>query len=104
MLGGNALSLDVIAIIECGCLVNVNACFGLARTVYVYTVHDCVFGDFPAKNVICIGLARTVCIYNVYDRILGDIPAKITVCTPYMHGSGQPYSIDMRQALIEVRI
>jgi len=76
MLGGNALSLDVIAIIECGCLVNVNACFGLARTVYVYTVHDCVFGDFPAKNVICIGLARTVCIYIVYDRICTDFSAK----------------------------
>ena len=32
---------------------------------FIYTVHDCPFGDFPAKNI---------------------------VYTPYMHGSGQPYS------------
>jgi len=28
----------------------------------------------------------------VYDRIFGDFPAKHTVCTPYIYGSGQPYS------------
>jgi len=25
---------------------------GLARTVYIYTVYDCRFGDFPAKNTV----------------------------------------------------
>ena len=28
--------------------------------------------------------------YTVFDRIFGDFPAKTTVYTPYMHGSGQP--------------
>jgi len=38
-----------------------------------------------------IGLARTIYIYTVYDRIFGDFPAKNTVYTPYIYGSGQPY-------------
>jgi len=29
----------------------------------------------------------------VYDRIFGDFPAKKTVYTPYIYGSGQPYTI-----------
>ena len=32
------------------------------------------------------------CIYTVYDRIFGDFPAKSIVYTPYVHGSGQPYT------------
>jgi len=31
-------------------------------------------------------------IHTVYDRIFGDFPAKNTVYAPYIHGSGQPYS------------
>ena len=35
-------------------------------------------------------------IYTVHDRVIGDFPAKITVYTPYiytyMYGAGQPYS------------
>jgi hypothetical protein len=27
-------------------------CLGLARTVYIYTVYDRIFGDFPANNTI----------------------------------------------------
>jgi len=38
-----------------------------------------------------VGLARTY-IYTVYDRIFGDVPAKNTVYTPYIYGSGQPYT------------
>ena len=30
--------------------------------------------------------------YIVYNRIFGAFPAKNSVCTPYIHGSGQPYS------------
>jgi hypothetical protein len=30
--------------------------------------------------------------HTIYDRIFGDFPAKITVYTPYIYGSGQPYS------------
>jgi hypothetical protein len=30
--------------------------------------------------------------HTVYDRIFGDFPAKNTVYTPYIYGSGQPYS------------
>ena len=40
---------------------------------------------------ISLGLARTVYIYTVYDRIFGDFPAKVTVHTPYIYGSGHPY-------------
>jgi hypothetical protein len=28
--------------------------------------------------------------YTLHDRIFGDLPAKNTVYTPYIHGSGQP--------------
>jgi len=42
-----------------------------------------------------VGLARTVYIYTVYDRIFVDFPAKNTVYTPYIYiyiyGSGQLY-------------
>jgi hypothetical protein len=31
-------------------------------------------------------------IYTVYDCIFGDFPAKTTVYTPYIYGSGQPYT------------
>jgi len=31
-------------------------------------------------------------IYTPYDRILLDFPAKNTVYTPYIYGSGQPYT------------
>jgi hypothetical protein len=37
------------------------------------------------------GLAITVYIYTVHDRIFGDFPAKVTVYTPYIYVSGQPY-------------
>jgi hypothetical protein len=30
--------------------------------------------------------------YTLYDRIFGDFPAKNTVYTPYIYGSGQPYT------------
>jgi hypothetical protein len=40
---------------------------------------------------LCVGLARTVYIHTVYDRIFGDFPATNSVCTPYIYGSGQPY-------------
>jgi hypothetical protein len=29
-------------------------------------------------------------ICTIYDRIFGDFPAKNTVYTPYIYGSGQP--------------
>ena len=32
------------------------------------------------------------CIYTVYDRIFDDFPARNTVYTPYIYGSGQPYT------------
>jgi len=31
-------------------------------------------------------------IYTPYDRIFDDFPAKNTVYTPYIYGSGQPYT------------
>jgi len=37
-----------------------------------------------------VGLTRTVYIYTVYDRIYGEFPAKNTVYTPCIYGSGQP--------------
>jgi hypothetical protein len=37
-------------------------------------------------------LARLVYIYTVYDRIFGEFPAQNTVYTPYIYGSGQPYT------------
>jgi hypothetical protein len=37
------------------------------------------------------GMAITVYIYTVHDRIFGDFPAKVTVYTPYIYVSGQPY-------------
>jgi hypothetical protein len=39
-----------------------------------------------------------ICVYALYMTVLymhckfGDFPAKNTVCTPYIYGSGQPYS------------
>ena len=39
---------------------------------------------------ILVGLAKTVYIHTVYDRIFGYIPAKNTVYTPYIYGPGQP--------------
>ena len=36
----------------------------------------------------CIGLAKAIYIH----RIFGDFPAKNTVYTPYIYGSGQPYT------------
>ena len=30
--------------------------------------------------------------YIIYDRIFDDFPAKNTVYTPYIYGSGQPYT------------
>jgi len=38
-----------------------------------------------------IGLARIIYIYTVYDRIFGEFPAKNTIYTTYLYGSGQPY-------------
>jgi hypothetical protein len=32
-----------------------------------------------------IGLARTVYIYTIYDRIFDDFPAENTVYTPYIY-------------------
>ena len=46
---------------------------------------------FPNTYCIYIGLARTVYIYTVHDRMYGDFPAKNTVYTPYIYGYGQPY-------------
>ena len=43
-----------------------------------------------------VGLARTVYIYTVYDRIFGDFPARNTVYTPYIYGSGKPYTFGGR--------
>jgi len=40
----------------------------------------------------CLGMARPVFIHTVYDLIFGDFPAKTNVYTPYMRGSGQPYT------------
>jgi hypothetical protein len=39
-----------------------------------------------------IGLARTVYIYTVFNRIFGDFPARNTVYALYIYGSGQPYT------------
>jgi hypothetical protein len=36
-----------------------------------------------------VGLARTVYLCTVYDRMYGDFPAKITVCTLYIRRVGQ---------------
>jgi hypothetical protein len=36
-----------------------------------------------------LGLARTVYIYTVYDRIFGDFPAKITVYKQDIYSFGQ---------------
>ena len=44
----------------------------------------------PFLFVSCVGLAKLY-ICTVYDRIYGDFPAKNTVYTLYIYGSGQPY-------------
>jgi hypothetical protein len=36
------------------------------------------------------GLAKTVYIYTVYDHMFGEFSAKNAVFTPYIYGSGQP--------------
>jgi hypothetical protein len=66
---------------------------GLARSVYsyIYTVHDCMFRDVPAKITAYTYGWPEPYICTVYDRIFGNLPAKNTVCTPYIYGSGQPY-------------
>ena len=46
-----------------------------------------IYGHAP-----CVGLARTVYIYTVYDRIFGDFPAKNTAYTPYIYCPCQPKS------------
>jgi len=39
-----------------------------------------------------VGLARTIYIYTVHYRIFDDIPAKLQCIHPiYVYGSGQPY-------------
>ena len=38
-------------------------------------------------------------IYTVYDRIFDGFPAKHTVYTPYIYGSGQPYSFHQPHAV-----
>ena len=37
-------------------------------------------------------------IYVYLHRIFGDFQAKITVCTPYIYGSGQPYTYNINWA------
>ena len=37
------------------------------------------------RHDIPVGLAKTVYLYTVYDRIFGDSPAKNTVYTPYIY-------------------
>jgi hypothetical protein len=34
---------------------------GLAITVYIYTINDCIYGDFPAKNTV-----STLYIFHTY--------------------------------------
>ena len=36
-------------------------------------------------------ITRVGYIYTVHDRIYGDFPAENTVYTPFTYGSGQPY-------------
>jgi len=36
-------------------------------------------------------------IYTVHDRIFGDFPAKNTLYTLYVYGSGQPYKCVMQK-------
>jgi len=55
----------------------------------MYTVYDCIFGDFPAKLMykLCIHIYMyTMYIYYVYRVYILCIP-----CI-YIHGSSQPYS------------
>ena len=40
-------------------------------------------------RTVFVGLARLYML-TVYDRIFGDFPVKITVYTPFIYGSGQP--------------
>jgi len=47
---------------------------GLARTVYIYTVNDRIFGDFPANNIIYI--------HHIHNRH--------RIYTIYIYGPGQP--------------
>jgi len=58
-----------------GVMLNETECVGLAKTKLAYMYTLCI---------IYIGLARTVYIYTVYDRIFGDFPAKNTAYTPYV--------------------
>ena len=37
------------------------------------------------QTAILVGLARTVYMYTVYDCILGDFPAKYNIHTPYVY-------------------
>jgi len=39
-----------------------------------------------------IGLAITVYVYTIYDRTFGNFPAKNAVYTPYKYVYGQPYT------------
>jgi len=42
------------------------------------------------SDLLFFGLARTVYVHTVYERLFGGFPAKNTAYTPYIYGSGQP--------------
>jgi len=53
---------------------------------------------------VCAELVGTVYIHSVYDRIFGDFPAQNTVHTTYIYGSGQPYMCGLWvQALVRLK-
>ena len=71
----------------CDC---VNMWPGLARTTHSY-VYSMYMRTLAGNDHTWVELARTV-YFAMYDRIFDDFPAKNTVYTPYIYGSGQPYT------------
>jgi hypothetical protein len=39
-----------------------------------------------------VGLASTVYTHTIHDRVFGNFPAENTVYTPHIHGFGHPYT------------
>jgi len=56
----------------------------------VPTKGDSSFRRALSVMPLCLGLARFMYIYTVYDRIFGDFPAKKRVYTVYVYSPGQP--------------
>ena len=39
---------------------------------------------------VCVGLARTIYVYTIHYHICGNLPAQNTESTLYIYGSGHP--------------